>query len=105
MSELSIHWTALPYYNSGEGTAERGLSCSGCAVVADSWKRGMPLEEGVAPDKAKKVIYSRRNLLDHFRWCKPAQSLWMASEGGTRQPPELPEYIKRLWTSIECQKK
>lgn len=68
---------ALPYWDRQTGQIDPGLSCTGCtlslsphinAACNEKWAR-----------EARDKVYGQDEFLDHFRWCKNAQRLWMSS--------------------------
>lgn len=85
----------LPYYNKRTGEAEhRGIFCAGCEVAF--WGRakagGAPMWARQAHDK----VFSKVAFLEHFKWCKEAQRLWMLSGEGCQTPAELKEEFMYL---------
>jgi hypothetical protein len=43
---------------------------------------------------ARNTVYTRRDFLEHFRWCKQGQLLWESSDGGHIVPPKLPHFAR-----------
>ena len=77
----------LPFYNTSNGTVERGVSCSGCQTA---------FEEDIIDDRNPGLHvldfqYARDDFLEHFKWCEQSQILWEQSARGTKEPPSLGE--------------
>jgi hypothetical protein len=79
---------ALPYYDRRAGRIERGMSCAGCQLALEKRIIGARCEKWAL--EARNKVYAQDGFLEHFRWCEQAQVLWRSSDGGNKQPPELP---------------
>jgi hypothetical protein len=61
---------ALPYYDRKTVSLERGVACAGCPQLPQR-------VGGVWWDlERREKLYSRKELLEHFRWCPQAQRIW-----------------------------
>lgn len=86
----------LPYYNRQTGEVDYGVSCAGCQLTVD--KESVTYDHELASDEAfdaRDTVYGRDSFLEHFKWCKDAQSLWASTEHGTKRPTELPAAVRR----------
>ena len=83
----------LPYHDRRTGRVEYGLSCAGCYFAPTS---GIFSSGGEAwAFEARDKVYAQDGLLEHFRWCEPAQLLWELSDQGPHKPTEPPEGVRR----------
>ncbi|KAJ4264295.1 hypothetical protein NW762_005491 [Fusarium torreyae] len=90
MQNLNFMGTcALPYFNNKIGEAEHGVSCVGCLLAVE---KGIITKSQAS--KHRDMVYDREEFLRHFRRCKQAQLLSESSDGGTKQPAELPNCVK-----------
>lgn len=83
---------ALPYYDRRSGRVEHGMSCAGCQLALEKDIIGSRGEKWAF--RARDKVYSQDGFLKHFQWCEQAQLLWKSSDGGTKQPAELPEAVR-----------
>lgn len=84
---------ALPYYDRRTGSVEHGMSCAGCQLALE--KRIIGSRGEVWVYEVRNKIYAQDGFLNHFRWCEQAQLLWRTSHEGNKEPPELPEFVRR----------
>jgi hypothetical protein len=78
----------LPYYDRETDQIERGVCCAGCLLAAEKDRISMDITKWES--RARDTVYARDGFLEHFKWCEFAQRLWISSEEGSRQPPDLP---------------
>lgn len=76
---------ALPYLDRDSGLIEYGVSCAGCQLALEKRFWDAPRDE----------VYSKAGFLEHFKWCRQAQLLWLSSKDGTFDAGEKPEWIKK----------
>ena len=79
---------ALPYYDRQASRIERGMSSAGCQLALEKRIIGARCEKWAL--EARDKVYAQDGFLEHFRWCEQAHVLWRSSDGGNKQPPELP---------------
>ncbi|KAI1405320.1 hypothetical protein F4819DRAFT_444796 [Hypoxylon fuscum] len=82
---------ALPYHDKQTGEVEHGMSCAGCQLALDRYILGFRGEYYTL--QARNKVYAKDGFLEHFRWCKQAQLLWMSSDEG--RSPALPDVCRR----------
>ncbi|KAF4965617.1 hypothetical protein FSARC_6604 [Fusarium sarcochroum] len=80
---------ALPHFDNKAGRADHGVSCAGCLLAM---QKGIITKSQAVKQRDK--VYDREEFLKHFRRCKQAQLLWESSDGGTKEPEELPDTAK-----------
>lgn len=80
---------AMPCYSPQTNKACAGYSCAGCMLATDKCNVQSDMDRlDISIICAQ--VHSEESFLKHFAWCEYAQRLWLASDGGTREPPDLP---------------
>ncbi|KAL2208072.1 hypothetical protein CC79DRAFT_1397519 [Sarocladium strictum] len=87
-----IYGCALPFYDQKLDTVDHGVCCAGCQLAMENDLAGGEREYRMWD--ARNTVYTRRDFLEHFRWCKQGQLLWESSDGGHIVPPKLPHFAR-----------
>ncbi|KAL4950929.1 hypothetical protein BDW69DRAFT_46576 [Aspergillus filifer] len=71
--------TAMPFVEKATGVAEHGVACAGCRAAIEDEDVMSTEELFMLHDR----LYSREEFLKHFKKCKRAQEIWLASTSQT----------------------